>query len=88
VPLNAETLATDLKTEIMTIHTQMEQGDGMTPDAYAQALATAIASKVVSHITANAQVNINSTLPVTAGLVCAAGPVTGAIPAILTGTVS
>jgi len=54
--MNANTLKTNIKSDLLLIFNTCNAGSGMSAADYADMVAEAIASSVVEHITSNAQV--------------------------------
>jgi hypothetical protein len=59
--MNAETLKANLKTDFILIFNACNAGSGVSPADYADMISEAIASRVVEHITANAEVSTTVT---------------------------
>jgi len=55
--MNAKTLKEDLKPDLIRINRECEEGSGIGADEYADMLADAIASRVVEHIKASAEIS-------------------------------
>ena len=59
--MDANTLKANLKSDLMVIFSICDAGAGMTAAEYADMVSEAIASRVVEHITDNAEVNTTVT---------------------------
>ena len=82
--MNANTLKADLKGDLIAIFNLCDEGKGMTREEYADKIAGSISSRIVHHITANAEVKTDvsgsSEVSGSAGTI----PVTGT--GVVTGT--
>lgn len=82
--LNADTLKSKLKGDLVSLFDDATKSNGLTPEDYADRLAGIIASRVVAHLTDNAVVKITGgqsmTVPGTGtALANGGGPVAGTI---------
>jgi len=59
--MNANALKANLRTDLLLIFNACNAGSGISSDDYADMIAEAIASRVVEHITADAEVNTTVT---------------------------
>jgi len=75
--MNDQTLKANLKSDFLLIFNACEAGSGMSKSDYADMIAEAIASRVVEHITGEAEVN--TTVTGTAGPYPVAGAGTGKV---------